>query len=188
MTPCLGGTPLSQNPLPTAPGSPGHRNSDCAHVLLQGTSGSCSINMTMAPTAPSGRATARAIPGEGSAAASRALPGTQGAPALTLSPPLSPWLQADGVCAQVLRAGPSLRGHRGAAHHGRAALAAAAPDGERLLPQRGQTLQQRPAGGAGAGLGTQSVVWAVGVSLCWTRVLLSPVRAVSQTSSHSRRM
>lgn len=127
----------------------------CALVLLQGTSGSCSTNTTTAPTAPLGRATATATPGEGSAAASGAPADTQGAPVLTLSPPVSPWLQADGVCAQVLRAGPSLRGHRGAAHHGRTAVAAAAPDEERLLPQRGQTLQQRPAGGAGAGLGTQ---------------------------------
>lgn len=36
---------------------------------------------------------------------------TQGAPVLTLSPPMSPWLQADSVCPQVLWAGPSLRGH-----------------------------------------------------------------------------
>lgn len=169
--------------LPWAP--LGTETVPCARVLLQGTSGSCGTNTTTAPTVPLGRATARAIPGEGSAAASGAPPGTQGAPVLTLSPPMSPWLQADGVCAQVLRAGPSLRGHRGAAHHGRAAVAAAAPEGERLLPQRGQTLQQRPAGGAGAGLGTQSGVWAVRVSLCWTRVPLSPQGGVSDELSLS---
>lgn len=145
----------------------------CARVLPQGTSGSCCTNTTTAPTAPSGRAIATATPGEGSAAAPRAPPATRGSPALT--PVMCPWLQADGVCPQVLRAGPRLRGHRGAAHHGRAAVAAEAPEEERLLPQRGQTLQQRPAGGAAAAVGTRSVVWAVAGALCWCHSPAGPV-------------
>lgn len=99
----------------------------------------------------------------------------KGSPALTPGPVMCPWLQADGICPQVLRAGPRLRGHRGAAHHGRAAVAAEAPEEERLLPQRGQTLQQRPAGGAAAAVGTRSVVWAVAGSLCWCHSPAGPV-------------
>lgn len=84
------GTTVPQPPphstwLPWAP--LGTETVSCAHVLLQATSGSCGTNTTTAPTVPLGTVTARAIPGEGSAAA--APPGTQGVPVLTLSPVMS---------------------------------------------------------------------------------------------------